>query len=250
MFFLARGFLLVVLAAALLRADDSLTHARRAQALLGTAVWSQVIRVENKARFSRYPRTLHALVFEFDGILWFYADKDGTQSFSLHPDRLAEEKADFGPLLRDIEPGFTRWNVVPDDAGESVAVRGTLPNGCFIESLFALRQRLAHGEPVGRARLLSYYGVTPGGRCGHTVLTWETADHVEVLDPEWPRKTRSFPKALDGDALGLARTMEGGLVTNARWVPVDLPAAKTPLFAAAGPAAAFSAGARREAFMR
>jgi hypothetical protein len=245
-FLLARGFLLVVLAAASLRADDSLTHARRAQTLLGTEVWSQVIRVENSARVSRYPRTLHALVFELDGILWFYADTDGTQSFSLHANRLAEEKADFGPLLRDIEPGFTRWSVVADEAGASVAPRGTLPNGCFIESVAALRQHLAQGEPVGRARLLSYYGDTPSGRRGHTVLTWETAGHLEVLDPEWPGKPQSFSEALAGDALGLARTMEGGLVTNARWVPVELPAAKTPLYAAAG----FRAGARRESFMR
>jgi hypothetical protein len=247
---LARGFLLVVLAAAPLRADDSLTHARRAQALLGKDVWSEVIRVENSRRFSHYPRTLHALVFEFDGILWLYADADGTQSISLQRGRLAEEKADFGPLLRDIEPGFVRWSVVPDDAGATALAHGELPNGCFIESVAALRQRLAQGEPVGRARLLSYYGDTPSGRRGHTVLTWEAAGHLEVFDPEWPGKTQSFPAALAGDALGLARTLEGGIVTKAHWVPVDLPATKRPLYAAAGPVHGFGPGALAKALLR
>ena len=45
---------------------------------------------------------LHALVFELAGMLWFYTAEDGTQSFSLRIDRLDAEKADFGPMLRDI----------------------------------------------------------------------------------------------------------------------------------------------------
>jgi len=103
---LARRLVLLLLATASLRAGDSLAHARQARALLGPAFWSCVLRIENETRGGAYAPMLHALVFEFAGRLWFYTDANGTQSFSLHRGRLAEEKADFGPLLRDIEPGF------------------------------------------------------------------------------------------------------------------------------------------------
>ena len=107
---------LLFFAAVALRADGSLADARYAQVLLGPGIWSCVIRIENDSRFSAYPRVAHALVFELDGVLWFYTDTDGTQSFSLYKHRLAEEKADFGPLLREIDRGFTSWKVVPSDA--------------------------------------------------------------------------------------------------------------------------------------
>ena len=71
------------------RAD--LTNARSAQAILGADVWSQVIRIENTGSTKKYPRTVHALVFEVAGILWFYQDGEGTQSFSLHRGRLEAE---------------------------------------------------------------------------------------------------------------------------------------------------------------
>jgi hypothetical protein len=121
------------------RADESLTDARRAQALLGDDVWSQVIRIENTARDSVYPRIVHALVFDFVGRLWFYCGVDGTQSFSVYADQLAEDKADLGPLLREIEPGFRRWTILP----RVRAAPGPLRNGCFIESLAAVHTRMA-----------------------------------------------------------------------------------------------------------
>ena len=210
----------MLLGAAALRADDSLVHARRAQALLGPGVWSQVIRIENDAHPSRYPRTLHALVFELEGVLWFYTDTDGTQSFSLHRGRLAEEKADFRPLLRDIEPGFARWRVVPGGPGEE---HGEVPNGCFIESVAAWRARLAQGGETAQPQLLSFYVDTWEGRIGHTVLTYTTRKDQEVIDPEGPAAPRHFSAALAGDPLALARAVRGGGVTNARLLPLDVP---------------------------
>lgn len=201
----------------MLRADDSLVHARRAQAALGPDVWSRVIRIENQARGSRYPRVLHALVFELASVLWFYADTDGTQSFSLHRGRLAEEKADFGPLLRDIDPGFTRWSVAP----EGVATAGEIPNGCFIESVAALRGRLARGEEVANPELLAVYCDTPTGRKGHTVLAYSTHENVEVVDSEPPAMRRSFSRALADDALALGRAMFGNDVVRARAVSLQ-----------------------------
>src|SRR5688572_2544577 len=92
--------LIFLFAVVALRATDTLAQARHAQALLGPRVWSQVIRVENKTAGATYPRDLHALVFELEGVLWFYTAIDGTQSLSVYRGRLAQDKADLGPLLQ------------------------------------------------------------------------------------------------------------------------------------------------------
>jgi len=212
-----------------MRGDDaSLADARRAQAKLGPEIWSQVIRIENDARSNRYPRVLHALVFELADILWFYTDSDGTQSLSLHRGRLAEEKSDLAPLLHAIEPGFARWSLVSDDTPVPSPARGELPNGCLIESVAALRSRLEHGKITQNARLLSYYIDTAEGRFGHTVLTYATERSLEVIDPERPGHAERFPISLGGDALQLARAVDSDRVAAAHWVPVSLvPAARS-----------------------
>ena len=200
------------------RADDSLLHARRAQALLGAETWCRVIRIENDARPSAYPRTVHALVFEFLGRLWFYCDVNGTQSFSLHAGRLDEEKANFAPLLRDIEPGFTRWSEVRT---EQVAA-GTLPNGCFIESVALLRARMSEGAPIVMPKLLSYYIDTRVGLRGHTVLVYRQDDRALVCDPARPRKLLSVPLPLAADALECARVLDGPEVLKAQFLPIPI----------------------------
>jgi len=219
--FRLRVLLLLLVFASALRADFSLDQARRAQALLGPDIWSQIVRVENEARSSRYPRRLHALVFELAGILWFYTPADGTQSFSLHAGRLAEEKADFGPLLRDIEPGFKRWSVVPRERWPKVIPSLALQNGCLIESVAALRDRLARGEPMERPRLLSYYAKAPDGTKGHTVLAFGAGEQVEVVDPGQPGAQLRFAKSFSADPLALARAVEGPAVCKARYVTLD-----------------------------
>jgi hypothetical protein len=201
-----------------LYADDSLAHARQAQAMLGRDVWSQVIRIENATRHSYYPRTLHALVFELEGVLWFYSDTDGTQSFSLQRGRLAEEKADIGPLLRDIEPGFTHWSVVPGAVGVAEAPSGPLPNGCFIQSVAASR---ALGVGAEHRQLLSYYVRTTSGLRGHTVLTYKVSGRLGIFDPEQPLYVQKFPETLGRDALTLARAVRGSDVIQARLFPLD-----------------------------
>jgi hypothetical protein len=211
--FIGLGGLLV---ATTMRADVSLDAARRAQVLLGSDVWSEVIRVENRARPSRYPREFHALVFELAGVLWFYTSTDGTQSFSLHRGLLTEEKADFAPLLRAIEPGFQRWSVVTAEA----PAPGKLPKGCFIESVAALRARLARGEMTMQPRLLCYYVEKSFGLAGHTVLAYATRDGVEVIDPDDAPPVR-LDAALTDDALTWARALRGSEITRARFVPLD-----------------------------
>ena len=225
----------LLLGIATLRADDSLEHARRAQALLGHDTWSQVIRIENSARESRYPAIVYALVFELAGLLWFYTDADGTQSFSLHTNRLEEERADFAPLLRDIDPGFTRWSVLTAASPATTeASEAALPNGCFIESVAALRARLALGAAAPNARLVSYYVRTQGGIKGHTVLAFETRDGVQVVDPTQAGRTFSVPRSKAKDPLALARAIDRSRVVNARELPLP-PAATTLMAASASP---------------
>lgn len=217
--FHVRSLVLALLGTVALAADDSLVHARRAQALLGPDVWSQVIRIENNSRTNRYPRTLHALVFELADVLWFYTDTDGTQSFSIWRNRLADEKSDFGPLLADIEPGFTRWRVMPNEPGEQ---QGAFPNGCFIESVAAWRARLAEGGETMKPRLLAYYIDTYRGRAGHTVLTYFVQGELEVVDPVGgTTRARRYSAALAGDARALARAVSGRDVAAARLLPLD-----------------------------
>ena len=239
---LALAVLFLSVAATALRADDSLDHARQAQALLGPDVWSQVIRIENAARFNRYPRIVHALVFELAGVLWFYADVEGTQSFSLHRGLLAEEKADFAPLLRAIDRGFVGWTVVASGVQAS-ASGAALRNGCFIESVVALRDRLRRGGETVRPQLLSYYADTSLGGQGHTVLAYETGGRVEVIDSAQADRRFNFPAAFARDALQLARAMAGNRVASARLLPVDWPAVRADYYstvAAAGGAVANS----------
>jgi len=211
-----------------------LENAWRAQALLGAEVWSRVIRVENTGRRSAYPETVYALVFEEGGVLWFYTDTDGTQSLSVNPGRLAEEESDFVPLLRDIAPGFTAAEILPDAPARVAAPAGeTLPNGCFIECLGALRRRVREGEPIERARLLSCYFDTPGGRRGHTVLTYETPCGLFLLDPGRSPAPRSVPRVWADNPMALARAaLQGADVARARWVPTALP--PRPALIAAG----------------
>ncbi len=236
-----RYFAFLVFGAAALWADDSLEHARQARAMLGPDVWSQVISIENTAPHSRYARTLHALVFELEGILWFYTDKDGTQSFSLQRGRLAEEKTDFGPLLRDIDPGFTRWNTLSEAANAAKVRSGPLPNGCFIQSVAAMRT--LH-DGANHPRLLSYYVETPSGLQGHTVLTYQMRDHLEVLDPEWPNRAEKFSETFASDALALARMVRGSQVVQARLFPLEALGSRQGQYAAAATAGGASSSSQ------
>lgn len=186
---------------------------------MGPETWSRIVRVENANRASHYPAVVHALVFELGGLLWFYTATDGTQSFSLHANNLEAEKSDFGPLLRDIEQGFVRHEVLPEVEAAPLRRRGALPAGCVIESYAALRERLAAGERVLSARLLSYHAA--GRRAGHTVLAYETPAGAFVVDPAADVKAVAVNPRLPGDPLELARALQPRLtLVKARWLPL------------------------------
>ncbi len=163
---------------------DSLSSALDARARLGSAVWSRVLRIENDNPGRPYPARLHALVFELEGILWFYTDTNGTQSLSLHRGRLEQEKAALLPLLRDIEPGFRRFTDLTDRLPLVLpAARRELPHGCFVDSVAYYLARCAAGRPPEEASLLSYYFDTASGRKGHTVLLFRERGRRWIYDP-------------------------------------------------------------------
>ena len=217
--------LLLVVAVAL-GADSTLEHARRAQMLLGPEAWSRIIAIENSDEESRYPRKFHALVFELEGILWFYTALDGTQSFSLHVGQVEEEKKDFAELLRAIDPGFRRWREI-DPASVRVTGAERLRNGCLIESVVALRDRLSAGHALRNPRLLFYYVNTATGLHGHTVLAYEARDRVEIFDAAQPLRRIRLPVALGEDPVALAQAFEGPRVVRARELPLAQVAAAT-----------------------
>lgn len=207
---------------ALVPARASLRSVRQAEALLGPHVWSRVLQIENTTARSIYPRTVYALVFEFNGLLWFYCDTDGTQSFSLHTNRLAEEQADFAPLLRAIDPGFVHFRVLPRELN-APPKRRRPPNACFIESVVALRESLANDATITDAALLAYYVAERGRSRGHTVLLLERgAGNTYVVDAQLGRRRVTKPPGPLDDALAWARAVEGSdgaRVAAAKWVP-------------------------------
>jgi hypothetical protein len=191
--------------------------------MLGPEIWSRVISITNTAAQSEYPHEFHALVFEFSGILWFYADVNGTQSLSLRTHHLEEDKADLGPLLRVIEPGFTGHKVMATLAADAEPGERP-PNNCFVASVAALQAQLARGEPIMEARLLSFYRQGGRRRVGHTLLTYTTPRGAFAVDPADSGSPREISRSLARNALALARLFGGDAVDKARWVVAPLPA--------------------------
>jgi hypothetical protein len=217
-FFRCVAFWLLFFAISFASEVSDLASARRAQNLLGTNLWSQVIRVENTGSNARYPKVVNALVFELAGILWFYTALEGTQSFSTCRGRLERDKSDFGPLLREIHAGFTRWTVVPGNPPLACDDQRKLPNGCFLESLANLQRRLFAGEVVRCPQLFSYY--VKSRRTGHTVLTFETEVGLQVIDSFRPSCPIIFPREFGRSPKKLGTALVGCQVDKAVFIPI------------------------------
>jgi hypothetical protein len=217
---LTRSLLILLLFTTAGVGQTALRQVQQARALLGEEVWARVIRVDHTAHHRVYPSPTYALVFEFNGILWFYTPYDGTQSLSLYRGRLEQDKHDFLPLLRGIAREFANYAVVPELAGEAPQPVRKPPNACFLHSLVALRQQLVR-EEVTRAALLSYY-YGPDGHIGHTVLTYETRDGFFVFNQANSTRPAAIDRSLANDALGLATAVQpDARVVRARFLPVD-----------------------------
>lgn len=200
-------------------AESGFRSALYAQSLLGPETWSRVIHIKNTNARSMYPRELYALIFEFADILWFYTERDGTQSFSLYQNRLAQEKADFGPGLLEIDSGFTAYSIVENEKGHPSAPR-KLPNGCFIESLVEGMSRLRDDPLVHKLRLVLFY--SQGKRGGHCILAYQTPDGVFAVDPADYRGAQRFGDHWPQNPIQIAQLVgtdrRPGAITTARTV--------------------------------
>lgn len=218
-----------------LRADvDALAAVRRARELIGPALWAEVVRLDRAG-----PGVVHLLVFELEDRLWGYEPGVGTQSLSLYGGRIEQDKADLGPLLREIEPGYRGHTVIdPAWAPEPSGLASSrLPAGCFIESVARLRDMVARGQAPDEARLLAYYAPVATGTRGHTVLYYERGGRRFLFDPERPAAPLRLPRYLPDDALQAARvaTAEAGFTVPRRalFLPLRLPGPGRPAFAVA-----------------
>jgi hypothetical protein len=63
-----------------------------------------VLKIGNEAPTVRYPAQFYALVFEFEGLLWFYTESDGTQSLSQHVGQVRADKQNYLALARGCTP--------------------------------------------------------------------------------------------------------------------------------------------------
>ena len=231
-------FCCVLVGSALGDTSSALENVQRARTLLGPDVWSRVVRVENVARSSIYARTVHALIFETSGILWFYTDVNGTQSLSLHRHNLAAEKADLLPLLQKIEPGFVRFEIVDSDAAKRIEKPASIPNGCMIESLAAARKLVDEGVEVKRAALLSFYFNVNQTIHGHTLLGYESDDGAFLLDPADPDRRIYVGDRLPDEPMVLASKVDrpGVSIFKARTLSIPLPRSTAAMLAESGEA--------------
>ncbi|HEY0945900.1 MAG TPA: hypothetical protein VGD81_11565 [Opitutaceae bacterium] len=206
-------------------ARATLDSALQAQEMLGRETWSRVLKIRNSERLGVYPAIVYATVFEFNGILWFFTEADGTQSLSLYKNRLEQDKAGLGPLLLAISPGFRSFVELPDRAGPGRSDRyPKLRNGCFVESVHALRRLQAQGKRIVDARLLLFYLSTTRGTVGHTGLVFTTADGHFYWDPEAPARVEPVANPTETAPIEVVRDVvarrDVARIQRALFVPV------------------------------
>ena len=180
---------LILTAATVASAQSTLDHVRRAQELLGADTWSRALVVTNRQPGAIYPARVHALVFEFNRMLWIYMPYEGTQSLSTHTGQADADRENLSALLQGLNPGFTGLADAPPPAAGAIVMTGSPRNGCFIESLAAARSRLARGDRVLKAGILLYYTERGGAVRGHAVLAYATPAGVFIDDPQQQRST-------------------------------------------------------------
>jgi hypothetical protein len=207
--------------------DGSLDAVRQAQRLLEAHTWSEAVRIENTAAQSRYPHVVHALVFQLDNVLWFYTPTDGTQSLSVYRNHAEADKRGLGPLFLAIDAGFGRWEILPRDYDLSPN-QPRLPNGCFIESMALLFEKMADGTRIENPGLLSYYVALPGGIRGHTVLEYTSAGRVQIIDPNRPAYTLRIRAANENNPKSIADRIRGD-IAKARYLPLGEFLDRTPM---------------------
>lgn len=189
------ALLLLALTASPLGAYPSdLVSAFWGKVLLGPHTWSRVVRVENATPTARYPASFHALVFELEGILWFYAESEGTQSLSREVGRIRRDKEEFLQLVGRLSPGFT---AVADATGDQppllALIENKLPRGCFLYGVLNWRRLEVDQRGLRSSQLLTYYVNTADGLRGHTVLLYRFGRRTFLYDPASEVLERELP---------------------------------------------------------
>lgn len=187
-------------------AAGSRETAFQAQAMLGPEVWSRVLRIENErpGSGSLYPAEFFALLVEFEGILWLYSEFDGTQSLSRQVGSTERDRADLGPLLREVEPGLVKFEEVTGPPTKGLRA-GPPPQHCFLSSVARWEELRRGTNPPTRARLLAFYD--EGGRRGHMVLEYWQKGRRFIFDCEYPAGERELSRRLSDDPLRVARVL-------------------------------------------
>lgn len=204
--------LFIGLPPSLARAGDAESVAQ-ARALLSPHHWSQAIVIQNPRRSGQLPARVHAAVFSFDGVLWLYLPRQGTQSLSHRRGRLDLDRDNLLPLLQEIQPEFAGYEVLATPPARAPA-KGfpKLRNGCFVESLHALVQLLDAGRTPLEAGLFTYYVKGPAGLQGHTGLLFRTQEGMFFWDPDRPDRPRRIGAGAENQAK-VAQEVR----SNARW---------------------------------
>ncbi len=202
-----------------------LSDALAAREMLGGVTWARIMRIDNSRpagmwRRGAYPSTVYGLVFELSGILWLYTDSDGTQSLSLTTGTLERDRADPGPLLLAIDPGFRAWAWVGEAQAAARDPARRPPNACMPGSVAAFLRRLAVGSETAAPRLLFYYVDAEGARRGHTVLLFSAGGHLSAVDAETSDRPVSLPDSLGTDPRAISAFLRGGPVAAARTLPI------------------------------
>lgn len=162
---------------------DSRESAFWGKELLGPDTWSRVVLVENAEPIVRFPSRFYGLVFEFEGVLWFYTESDGTQSLSQQFGQIRADKKNYLSLVRELHHGFARiTDAASDEPPLASLLDNTLPRGCFLYCLLNWRRLEKLGAP-SRAQLLTYYVNAVDGPRGHTLLLYQYGKKHYLYDP-------------------------------------------------------------------
>ncbi|MCF3648973.1 hypothetical protein [Synoicihabitans lomoniglobus] len=206
--------------------------ARQAHALLDQRSWAQVVRIDNADASRRLPRQTWATVFELGGRLWIYLPRTGTRSLSYYAGHLRRDKTDLTAVLGRVHEGFHAYRTIVTDNTAAVPeamepAAGSLPEGCFVESLAKLWSLQAEGETVIDADLVLYYGGYTARGWGHTVLCYQTPEGWFSWDSLRPSRINRLDGDPPEDVLTLARSLASprvaSRVSDARRLDMVLP---------------------------
>ena len=211
--------LLTACAGPMASAFDAVGQVRLARERVGAKTWSREVLLELREATDVFPREVAALVFEYQGILWLYTPYDGTRSLALLLAGARPERVNLAGIIRPQISTVLAVRTLADEGRPEPG--GHLRQGCFIDSLAALRREISTGAGIRRAALLCYYTLGDGMKGAHTVAFVETATERFVIDASRSATPIEVAEGRTRSAQSLAAAVAPwGEVTSARWLPV------------------------------